>query len=154
MKKYEPWGWYPNIQISIETIWVSKLNNKTSGSLRNVQPMPLTSCRRLTQASEPFTALTSSVLLFPYMQKTCDVAEKAILAKNNLWKKCVYCDKMLIATKVRISWKSIKNGENRQKMVKIDKKWCYFHLKWCYLNLRWCYLRRWLGCSIDFAFSA
>jgi len=20
-----------------------------------------------------------------------------------------------------------KNGENRQKMVKIDKKWCYFH---------------------------
>ena len=47
-----------------------------------------------------------------------------------------------------------KNGENRQKMVKIDKKWCYFHLKWCYLHLRWCYLRRWLGCSIDFAFSA
>ena len=46
-------------------------------------------------------------------------------------------------------------------MVKIDKKWCYFHLKWCYLrlrwcyfHLRWCYLRRWLGCSIDFAFSA
>ena len=38
-------------------------------------------------------------------------------------------------------------------MVKIDKKWCYFHLKWCYLHLRWCYLRRWLGCSIDFAFS-
>ena len=39
-------------------------------------------------------------------------------------------------------------------MVKIDKKWCYFHLKWCYLHLRWCYLhlrwcylRRWLGCS-------
>ena len=39
-------------------------------------------------------------------------------------------------------------------MVKIDKKWCYFHLKWCYLHLRWCYLRRWLGGSIDFAFSA
>ena len=51
-------------------------------------------------------------------------------------------------------------------MVKIDKKWCYFHLKWCYLHLRWCYfhlrwcylhlrwcyLRQWLGCSIDFAF--
>ena len=66
MKKYEPWGWYPNIQISIETIWVSKLNNKISGSLRNVQPMPLTSCRRLTQASEPITALTSSVLLFQH----------------------------------------------------------------------------------------
>ena len=29
-------------------------------------------------------------------------------------------------------------------MVKIDKKWCYFHLKWCYLHLRWCYLHlRW-----------
>ena len=25
-------------------------------------------------------------------------------------------------------------------MVKINKKWCYFHLKWCYLHLRWCYL--------------
>ena len=48
---------------------------------------------------------------------------------------------------MRKSWKSIKNGENRQKMVKIDKKWCYLHL-------RWCYLRRWLGCSIDFVFSA
>ena len=33
-------------------------------------------------------------------------------------------------------------------------KWCYLHLRWCYLHLRWCYLRRWLGCSIDFAFSA
>ena len=40
------------------------------------------------------------------MQKTCDVAEKAILAKKK------------IAEKVR---KSIKNGENRQKMVKSDK---------------------------------
>ena len=29
-----------------------------------------------------------------YMQKTCDVAEKAILAKINLWKKCVNRDKM------------------------------------------------------------
>ena len=29
-----------------------------------------------------------------YMQKTCDVAEKAILAKKNLRKKCVNCDKM------------------------------------------------------------
>ena len=30
---------------------------------------------------------------FPYMQKTCDVAEKAILAKKNLRKKCVNRDK-------------------------------------------------------------
>ena len=30
----------------------------------------------------------------PYMQKTCDVAGKAILAKINLRKKCVNCDKM------------------------------------------------------------
>ena len=30
----------------------------------------------------------------PYMQKTCDVAEKAILAKKNLPKKCVNHDKM------------------------------------------------------------
>ena len=30
----------------------------------------------------------------PYMQKTCDVAEKAILAKKKLRKKCVNCDKM------------------------------------------------------------
>ena len=30
----------------------------------------------------------------PYMQKTCDVAEKAILAKKNLRKKCVNRDKM------------------------------------------------------------
>ena len=66
MKKYELWGWYPNIQISIETIWVSKLNNKISGSLRNVQPMPLTICRRLTQASEPITALTSSIILLQH----------------------------------------------------------------------------------------
>ena len=29
-----------------------------------------------------------------YMQKTCDVAEKAILAKKNLRKKCVNRDKM------------------------------------------------------------
>ena len=29
-----------------------------------------------------------------YMQKTCDVAEKAILAKKKLRKKCVNCDKM------------------------------------------------------------
>ena len=29
-----------------------------------------------------------------YMQKTCDVAEKAILAKKKLRKKCVYRDKM------------------------------------------------------------
>ena len=104
----------------------------------------------------------------PYMQKTCDVTGKAILAKKKLRKKCVNRDKMQIATKVRKSRKSIKNGENRQKVVKIDKKWCYFHLKWCYLHLRWCYfhlrwcylhlrwcyLKRWLGCSIDFAFSA
>ena len=32
--------------------------------------------------------------LRPYMQKTCDVAEKAILAKKNLRKKCVNRDKM------------------------------------------------------------
>ena len=30
----------------------------------------------------------------PYMQKTCDVAEKAILAEKNLRKKCVNRDKM------------------------------------------------------------
>ena len=30
----------------------------------------------------------------PYMQKTCDVAEKAILAKKKLRKKCVNRDKM------------------------------------------------------------
>ena len=30
----------------------------------------------------------------PYMQKTCDVAEKALLAKKNLRKKCVNRDKM------------------------------------------------------------
>ena len=34
-----------------------KLKNKISGSLRNVQPMPLTICRRLTQASEPITTI-------------------------------------------------------------------------------------------------
>ena len=28
-----------------------------------------------------------------YMQKTCDVAGKAILAKKKLWKKCVNRDK-------------------------------------------------------------
>ena len=32
--------------------------------------------------------------LHPYMQKTCDVAEKAILAKKKLRKKCVNRDKM------------------------------------------------------------
>ena len=37
------------------------------------------------------------------MQKTCDVAEKAILAKKKLRKKCVNPDKMSIATKVRKS---------------------------------------------------
>ena len=29
-----------------------------------------------------------------YMQKTCEVAEMAILAKKKLRKKCVNCDKM------------------------------------------------------------
>ena len=38
-----------------------------------------------------------------YMQKTCDVAGKAILAKINFRKKCVNRDKMYIATKVRKS---------------------------------------------------
>ena len=33
-------------------------------------------------------------MLVSYMQKTCDVAEKAILAKKNLRKKCVNRDKM------------------------------------------------------------
>ena len=33
-------------------------------------------------------------LMKPYMQKTCDVAGKAILAKINLRKKCVNRDKM------------------------------------------------------------
>ena len=34
------------------------------------------------------------VMVVAYMQKTCDVAEKAILAKKNLRKKCVNRDKM------------------------------------------------------------
>ena len=38
-----------------------------------------------------------------YMQKTCDVAEKATLAKKKLRKNCVNRDKMYIATKVRKS---------------------------------------------------
>ena len=33
-------------------------------------------------------------IIKPYMQKTCDVAEKAILAKKKLRKKCVNRDKM------------------------------------------------------------
>ena len=37
---------------------------------------------------------TSNNLYHAYMQKTCDVAEKAILAKINLRKKCVNRDKM------------------------------------------------------------
>ena len=36
----------------------------------------------------------STSVLYTYMQKTCDVAEKAILAKKNLQKKCVNRDKM------------------------------------------------------------
>ena len=36
----------------------------------------------------------SYILDRAYMQKTCDVAEKAILAKINLRKKCVNRDKM------------------------------------------------------------
>ena len=62
-------------------------------------------------------------LLSAYMQKTCDVAEKAILAEKNLRKKCVNRDKMKIATKVRKSLKSIKMVKIDKKMVKIDKKW-------------------------------
>ena len=58
----------------------------------------------------------------PYMQKTCDDAVKAILAKKNLRKKSVNRDKMSNATKVRKSWKLIKNGENRQKMVLLPSK--------------------------------
>ena len=34
------------------------------------------------------------LVVLAYMQKTCDVAEKAILAKKNLRKKCVNRDKM------------------------------------------------------------
>ena len=37
-----------------------------------------------------FSAINSNA----YMQKTCDAAEKAILAKKNLQKKCVNRDKM------------------------------------------------------------
>ena len=33
-------------------------------------------------------------MVLPYMQKTCDVTEKAILAKKKLRKKCVNRDKM------------------------------------------------------------
>ena len=33
-------------------------------------------------------------MTYAYMQKTCDVAEKAILAKKKLRKKCVNRDKM------------------------------------------------------------
>ena len=33
-------------------------------------------------------------LAWPYIQKTCDVAEKAILAKKKLQKKCVNRDKI------------------------------------------------------------
>ena len=36
----------------------------------------------------------SNHIIVAYMQKTCDVAEKAILAKKNLRKKCVNRDKM------------------------------------------------------------
>ena len=84
MKKYELWGWYPNIQISIETIWVSKLNNKISGSLRNVQPMPLTICRRLTQASEPITALTSSIMLLQHWSTSNSNNQWTILRRHLL----------------------------------------------------------------------
>ena len=41
----------------------------------------------------PFALITYRNLV-PYMQKTCDVAEKAILAKKKLRKKCVNRDKM------------------------------------------------------------
>ena len=37
---------------------------------------------------------TMMTTMIPYMQKTCDVTEKAILAKKNLRKKCVNRDKM------------------------------------------------------------
>ena len=36
----------------------------------------------------------TTIIFKAYMQKTCDVAEKAILAKKNLQKKCVNRDKM------------------------------------------------------------
>ena len=50
------------------------------------------------------------------MQKTCDVTEKAILAKK-------ICGKSAsIATKCKLRQNCV-NRENRQKMVKIDKKW-------------------------------
>ena len=41
----------------------------------------------------PFALITYRNLV-PYMQKTCDVAEKTILAKKKLRKKCVNRDKM------------------------------------------------------------
>ena len=40
------------------------------------------------------TGLEYFLATAPYMQKTCDVAEKAILAKKKLRKKCVNRDKM------------------------------------------------------------
>ena len=39
-------------------------------------------------------AANHHIVFTSYMQKTCDVAEKAILAKKNLRKKCVNHDKM------------------------------------------------------------
>ena len=57
----------------------------------------------LCQAGLGRAAPLRELKVIPYMQKTCDVAEKAILAKINLRKKCVNRDKMYIATKVRKS---------------------------------------------------
>ena len=44
--------------------------------------------------SMTMTMTVMMTMMMAYMQKTCDVAEKAILAKKKLQKKCVNRDKM------------------------------------------------------------
>ena len=41
-----------------------------------------------------FIIITTNITIGAYMQKTCDVVEKAILGQKNLRKKCVNRDKM------------------------------------------------------------
>ena len=75
--------------------------HKSQGS-RTLTPFP---CLRTEYALVFFQAMVNQLKVFlyiyvhvplsqAYMQKTCDVAGKAILAKINLRKKCVNRDKM------------------------------------------------------------
>ena len=78
--------WQPKTYLSVDYKW----NTVVQHHLR----LPCYLCTEKLHLDHAIELVSFLSLEHPYMQKTCDVAEKAILAKKNLRKKCVNRDKM------------------------------------------------------------